>query len=135
MLKQDSVLERLMPALDLALGLRMIRRSVDMLDVLFGDAMNVRLDRGLWEALEFGPLPLAEHPSVELKRKSPLFEVDLRSRSRRKNREIRCHVLSGWDAVGQTLLSSSRAKAAGNRWHIHASAPFRLELLPGYDQA
>ena len=34
MLKQDSVLERLMPALDLALGLRMIRRSVDMLDVL-----------------------------------------------------------------------------------------------------
>ena len=34
MLKQDLVLERLMPALDLALGLRMIRRSVDMLDVL-----------------------------------------------------------------------------------------------------
>ena len=34
MLKQDSVLERLMPALDFALGLRMIRRSVDMLDVL-----------------------------------------------------------------------------------------------------
>src|SRR4029077_17022828 len=34
MLKQDSVLECLMPALDLALGLRMIRRSADMLDVL-----------------------------------------------------------------------------------------------------
>ncbi len=34
MLKQDSVLERLMLALDLALGLRMIRRSADMLDVL-----------------------------------------------------------------------------------------------------
>ena len=34
MLKQDSVLERLMPALDFALGLRMIRRSADMLDVL-----------------------------------------------------------------------------------------------------
>ena len=33
-LKQDSVLERLMPALDLALGLRMIRRAADMLDVL-----------------------------------------------------------------------------------------------------
>ena len=97
--------------------------------------MNVRLDCGLWEALEFGPFPLAEHPSVELKRKSPLFEVDLRSLSRRKNREIRRHVLSGWYAVGQTLLSSSRTKAAGNRWHIHASAPFRLELLPGYNQA
>src|SRR4029077_9796066 len=34
-LEQDAVLERLMPALDLALGLRMIRRSVDMLVVLF----------------------------------------------------------------------------------------------------
>ena len=34
MLKQDAVLERLMPALDLALGLRMERRSADMLDVL-----------------------------------------------------------------------------------------------------
>ena len=34
MLKQDLVPQRLMPALDLALGLRMIRRSVDMLDVL-----------------------------------------------------------------------------------------------------
>src|ERR1700724_4817971 len=33
-LKQDAVLERLMPALDLALGLRMVGRSVDMLDVL-----------------------------------------------------------------------------------------------------
>ena len=34
MLKQDAILERLTPALDLALGLRMIRRSADMLDVL-----------------------------------------------------------------------------------------------------
>ena len=33
-LKQDAVLERLMPALDFALGLRMEGRSVDMLDVL-----------------------------------------------------------------------------------------------------
>ncbi len=33
-LKQDAVLERLMPALDLALGLRMVRGSADMLDVL-----------------------------------------------------------------------------------------------------
>jgi hypothetical protein len=33
-LKQDAVLERLMPALDFALGLRMVRRSADMLDVL-----------------------------------------------------------------------------------------------------
>ena len=33
MLEQDSVLERLMPALDLALGLRMVGRSADMLDV------------------------------------------------------------------------------------------------------
>ena len=32
-LEQDAVLERLMPALDLALGLRMERRSADMLDV------------------------------------------------------------------------------------------------------
>jgi hypothetical protein len=32
--KQDAVLERLMPALDLALCLRVIRRAVDMLDVL-----------------------------------------------------------------------------------------------------
>jgi hypothetical protein len=34
MLEQDSVLEPLMPALDLALGLRMVGRSADMLDVL-----------------------------------------------------------------------------------------------------
>ena len=34
MLKQDAVLERLMPALDFALGLRMEGRSADMLDVL-----------------------------------------------------------------------------------------------------
>jgi hypothetical protein len=34
MLKPDTVLECLMPALDLALGLRMMRRSADMLDVL-----------------------------------------------------------------------------------------------------
>ena len=34
MLKQDSVLECLMPALDLALGLGMIRRSADMLYVV-----------------------------------------------------------------------------------------------------
>ena len=33
MLEQDAVLERLMPVLDLALGLRMERRSADMLDV------------------------------------------------------------------------------------------------------
>ena len=33
-LEQDAVLERLMPALDLALGLRMERRTADMLDVL-----------------------------------------------------------------------------------------------------
>ena len=34
MLKQDAVFERLMPALDFALGLRMVRRSADVLDVL-----------------------------------------------------------------------------------------------------
>src|SRR5271165_6368792 len=33
-LEQDAILERLMPALDLALGLRMVGRSADMLDVL-----------------------------------------------------------------------------------------------------
>ena len=33
-LKQDAVFERLMPALDFALGLRMVRRSADVLDVL-----------------------------------------------------------------------------------------------------
>ena len=33
-LQQNAVLERLMPALDLALGLRMIRRAADMLHVL-----------------------------------------------------------------------------------------------------
>jgi hypothetical protein len=34
MLEQDAILERLMPALDFALGLRMVGRSADMLDVL-----------------------------------------------------------------------------------------------------
>jgi hypothetical protein len=34
MLEQDAVLERLMPALDFALGLRMVGRSANMLDVL-----------------------------------------------------------------------------------------------------
>src|ERR1700690_2372639 len=33
-LKQDAVLERLMPALDLALGLRVIRGAADMLHLL-----------------------------------------------------------------------------------------------------
>jgi hypothetical protein len=33
-LEQDAVLERLMPALDFALDLRMVGRSADMLDVL-----------------------------------------------------------------------------------------------------
>ena len=33
-LEQDAVLERLMPALDLALGHRMIRRTTDMLHLL-----------------------------------------------------------------------------------------------------
>src|SRR6516162_11122937 len=33
-LEQDAVLERLMPALDFALGLRMVGRAADMLDVL-----------------------------------------------------------------------------------------------------
>ena len=33
-LEQDAVLERLMPTLDFALGLRMVGRSADMLDVL-----------------------------------------------------------------------------------------------------
>ena len=33
-LKQDAVFERLMPALDFALGLRMVGRSADVLDVL-----------------------------------------------------------------------------------------------------
>ena len=33
-LQQDAVLERLMPALDLALGHRMIRRAADMPHVL-----------------------------------------------------------------------------------------------------
>ena len=43
-LEQDAVLERLMPALDLALGLRMERRSADVLDVLlvqpFGEILR-----------------------------------------------------------------------------------------------
>jgi hypothetical protein len=34
MLEQEAVLERLMPALDFALGRRMVGRSADMLDVL-----------------------------------------------------------------------------------------------------
>ena len=34
MLEQDAVLERLMPALDLALGLRMITGCADMLHLL-----------------------------------------------------------------------------------------------------
>ena len=34
-LEQDAVLQRLMPALDLALGLGMARRATEMLDVLF----------------------------------------------------------------------------------------------------
>ena len=34
MLKQDAVLERLMPALNLALGLRVIRGAADMLHLL-----------------------------------------------------------------------------------------------------
>ena len=39
-LEQDAVLERLMPALDLALGLRMTRRSPDVLDFLFLEPLS-----------------------------------------------------------------------------------------------
>ena len=38
----------------------------------FCDAMNVRLDCGLGERVEFSPCPLAELQSVEVKPKSPL---------------------------------------------------------------
>src|SRR3954469_1202578 len=39
-LEQDAVLERLMPALDLALGLRMTRRSPKVLDLLFLEPLS-----------------------------------------------------------------------------------------------
>ncbi len=90
----------------------------------FCDAMNVRLDCGLGERLEFSPCPLAELQSVELKRKSPVFQCDLRSRSRRQNWEIRGHILSGRYPVGQTFPLSSRPEAAGNRGLGHAGSAF-----------
>ena len=40
MLEQDAVLERLMPTLDFALGLRMVGRSADMLDVLLAQPIG-----------------------------------------------------------------------------------------------
>ena len=47
MLEQDAVLERLMPALDLALGLRMERRSADVLHVLLIQPLReIRRDVG-----------------------------------------------------------------------------------------
>jgi len=39
-LEQDAVLKRLMPALDLALGLRMTRRSPEVLDLLFLEPLS-----------------------------------------------------------------------------------------------
>ncbi len=46
-LKQDAVLERLMPALDLALGLRMVGRSANMLDILLIQPLReIRRDVG-----------------------------------------------------------------------------------------
>ena len=39
-LEQDAVLERLMPALDLALGLRMTRRSPEVPDLLFLEPLS-----------------------------------------------------------------------------------------------
>ena len=50
MFEQDAVLERLMPAFDLALGLRMIRRSSDMLDVLLVQPIG-RIARDIRRAL------------------------------------------------------------------------------------
>ena len=97
--------------------------------------MNVRLDCGLGERLEFSPCPLAEPPSVELKLKRPFFQSDLRRGSGRQNREIRRHILSGRDPVPQTLLLSSRPEAAGNRGLVHAGGAFASLLLPGCDQA
>ena len=47
MLEQDAVLERLMPALDLALGLRRERRSADVLHVLLIQPLReIRRDVG-----------------------------------------------------------------------------------------
>jgi len=43
----------------------------------FGDAVNVRLDRGLRERLELCPIPVAEQRSARLKGKSPIFKLDL----------------------------------------------------------
>src|SRR5271166_2878667 len=86
--------------------------------------MNVRLDCGLGERVEFSPRPLAELQSVEAKLKSPLFKSDLRCWSRRQNREIRRHILSGRYAVGQTLLLSSRPESTGNGGLVHAGSAF-----------
>jgi hypothetical protein len=84
--------------------------------------MNVRLDCGLGERLEFSPCPLAEPSSVELKLKRPFFKSDLRRGS-------------GRNPVAQTLLLSSRPEAAGNRGLVHAGGAFASLLLPGCDQA
>src|SRR6516164_9958234 len=50
----------------------------------------------LWgSASNFCPAPLPEKRPVSLYCESPVFEVDLRRRPCRKNREVRRHVLSG----------------------------------------
>jgi hypothetical protein len=50
MLKQDPVLVRLMPALDFAMGLRMIQRSADMLAVLLVQSIG-RIARDIRRAV------------------------------------------------------------------------------------
>ena len=84
------------------------------------------LDCGLRKRSEFSPCPLAEHPSVKVKRKSPVFEFDLLSWTCRNNRHSLGYILSGGYATAQRLLLLSRPEVARDWGVVHASAPLRV---------
>src|SRR5215470_5323499 len=87
------------------------------------DAVNVSLDRCLRECLELRPRPFAERRPTKLKSQDPVFELSFRGGSRRKNREIRRHILSGRQPLLRSLSLSSRPETARNWSLIHRDVP------------
>src|SRR5262245_26411483 len=78
------------------------------------DAVNVSLSRCLRKSLELRPPPFAELRFAQVKGQSPGVKLDLRRGSRRKDREVRRHILPGRYSAFRGLLLPPRPKAAGN---------------------
>src|SRR5262249_25736429 len=96
----------------------------------FCNAVDICLDCGLREGLELYPAPRSNLGSAELQAKSPVFNLDLRGGSRRKNRKVGRYILTGWHSIFRRLLSPLGAKSARNRrLVVHVVLPAVAILL------